>query len=237
MKNSFKPKKLVKYFTDGSLPFGTYLNAAGVGVAALSDGHGELLEEDRQRAQLAREDEVEEGPQLLEVVLQGRPGEDEAVCRGEGLGGERHLRVGVPNEGAVFDCFSSGYFCGQGWALRIHISLLLRYTNASPLSKVPKFSQIHVVPDLVALVEDDVVEVMAEELVPVRDDAAVAADEDAIGGCDGADEGGAGAAVRARLVQDDDAEERPPLVELLHPLVHHGRRADDEDGPETPATV
>ena len=76
----------------------TYLHAACVGVAALCDGHGELLQEDWQRAQLPRKDEVEEGPQLFEVVLQWRPGEDEAVCRGEGLDGQGDLRVRVPEE-------------------------------------------------------------------------------------------------------------------------------------------
>ena len=78
--------------------FKNYLHAAGVGVAPLSDGHGELLEEDGERAELAREDEVEERPEFLEVVLQWRPGEDEAMRRGEGLDGECHLRVWVPGK-------------------------------------------------------------------------------------------------------------------------------------------
>ena len=59
----------------------TRLQRARVGVAADRDGQRELGDEDGQSAELAGEDEVEEGPELGEAVLDGAAAEDEAVCR------------------------------------------------------------------------------------------------------------------------------------------------------------
>ena len=73
------------------------MDRAGVGVPGLGDGAAELLQEHGQRAQLARVDEVEEAPQLLQVVLQRRPGQDQPVRRGQLLHRQRHLGVRVPD--------------------------------------------------------------------------------------------------------------------------------------------
>ena len=56
-----------------------HLYRGGIAVAPHGDGHGELLHKDRQGAQLAGEDKVEQRPELLQVVLHGRPRQDEPV--------------------------------------------------------------------------------------------------------------------------------------------------------------
>ena len=53
----------------------------------------ELLHEDRQSAELAGVDEVEEAPELPQVVLQGRPGEDQPVRGVQLLHSPRHLHT------------------------------------------------------------------------------------------------------------------------------------------------
>ena len=74
---------------------GLHLEARGVGVGARGDGQPELLLEGGQRAELAREDEVEERPELGELVLDGRAREDEPVARVEALADLRDGGVGV----------------------------------------------------------------------------------------------------------------------------------------------
>ena len=72
-----------------------HLNSGGIAVAPHGDGHGELLHKDRQGAQLAGEDEVEQRPELLQVVLHGGPRQDEPVGGPELEEGEerRHRHV------------------------------------------------------------------------------------------------------------------------------------------------
>ena len=55
------------------------LDLGRVAVSALGDWAGELLDEGGQGPQLPRVDEVEETPELLEVVLERGARQDEAV--------------------------------------------------------------------------------------------------------------------------------------------------------------
>mmetsp|Transcript_122993 Transcript_122993/g.274752 ORF Transcript_122993/g.274752 Transcript_122993/m.274752 type:complete len:746 (-) Transcript_122993:197-2434(-) len=61
------------------------------------DRRGKLLEEHRQGAQAARTDEVEQRPELLQVVLDRRAREDDAVRCAEALGCDRDIGMGIPN--------------------------------------------------------------------------------------------------------------------------------------------
>jgi len=67
-----------------------------VGIAPHLDRDGELRGEDGQGAELAREHEVEEGPDLHQPVLDGSPRQDEPVRRRELLANQGELDVRVP---------------------------------------------------------------------------------------------------------------------------------------------
>mmetsp|Transcript_20486 Transcript_20486/g.64524 ORF Transcript_20486/g.64524 Transcript_20486/m.64524 type:complete len:243 (-) Transcript_20486:1056-1784(-) len=62
---------------------------------ALLDRPSKLLEENWQRAEASGTDKVEERPELLQVVLDGRAGEDDAVGCAEALRSQRDVRVRV----------------------------------------------------------------------------------------------------------------------------------------------
>ena len=55
------------------------LDAGGVAVAAHRHRHRELRHEDGERAELPREDEVEDRPELLDSVLQRGPRQHQSV--------------------------------------------------------------------------------------------------------------------------------------------------------------
>eukprot|EP00966_Prymnesium_polylepis_P210782 4880974-Prymnesium_polylepis.1 len=74
---------------------GLHLEVGRVGIGTGGDGYRKLLLEGGQCAQLAREDKVEERPELRQPVLDGRAREDDAVGRVEALADEGHLRVRV----------------------------------------------------------------------------------------------------------------------------------------------
>lgn len=74
---------------------GLHLNVVGIGVAALNDWDREVLHECGQSAEFAREYEVEEGPELFQIVLNRRARQDDAVRRAEALGNDCDLRVRV----------------------------------------------------------------------------------------------------------------------------------------------
>jgi hypothetical protein len=65
---------LIKY-PDLSL----YLNLSSIGVTSLHDGDGEMSHEVRQGAQLAWKHKVKQGPQLLQIVLDGRTWQYQSV--------------------------------------------------------------------------------------------------------------------------------------------------------------
>lgn len=79
------------------------LQRRGVGVAADGDGEGELRLEDGQHAELPREDEVEERPELRQLVLDGGAGHDYPVHGLELLADQGDLRVGVSDPVALVE--------------------------------------------------------------------------------------------------------------------------------------
>lgn len=89
------------------------------------------------------------------------------------------------------------------------------------------------VTNLVALVEDDVVPFLFEQVPFVFEDGFVVRDDDAVVAAGRADEFGfVGRGVGAGVVQQDDSERRPPVVEVFDPLVDHRYGADDQDRAE-----
>lgn len=68
---------------DGALVGRRDRDRGRAGVGALLDRQPELRLEDWQRAELAGEDKVKQGPELREAVLDGRPGQDDAVGRAD----------------------------------------------------------------------------------------------------------------------------------------------------------
>lgn len=62
-----------------------HLHWRGIRITSHSDGHWELLHEDRKRPQFPWEHKVKEGPKFLKVILHGWARENEPV-RGPKLG-------------------------------------------------------------------------------------------------------------------------------------------------------
>eukprot|EP00053_Salpingoeca_punica_P017761 m.171721 g.171721 ORF g.171721 m.171721 type:complete len:340 (+) comp17281_c0_seq5:1797-2816(+) len=87
------------------------------------------------------------------------------------------------------------------------------------------------VSDLVALVQNGVVPAVADKLVALGAEEGVGGEEDVAWPAAGSQgDGRVVALVGARGVVHDDAEGRPPAVELGHPLVDDSGRAHDEHG-------
>ena len=70
-----------------------HLHLRGVGIATKLDGERELGGEHRQRAQLAREDVVKQGPELCQLVLNGAASHDDPVHSLQLLGHQRDLQT------------------------------------------------------------------------------------------------------------------------------------------------
>ena len=82
------------------------LHGARVREASDFDGVGELDFKSRERAEPAGVHEVEEAPELTEVVLDWSAREEEAVDGPQALAHEGHLGVGVTNlRRFIFRCF------------------------------------------------------------------------------------------------------------------------------------
>ena len=60
-----------------------HFDRTGVGVATARDRNGEVFHEGGQSAEFAREDEVEQRPQLAQIVLHRRTGENQSVSGAE----------------------------------------------------------------------------------------------------------------------------------------------------------
>lgn len=74
---------------------GLHLNVACVREAALHDWHREILHECLHGAELAREDEIEERPELFEIVLYGTAGENDAMRCAKAFGDDGDFSVGI----------------------------------------------------------------------------------------------------------------------------------------------
>ena len=74
-----------------------HLHLRGVGIAAELDGQRKLGGEHRQRAQLAREYIVKQGPELCELVLDGAATHDDPVHSLQLLGHQRDLQTQPPS--------------------------------------------------------------------------------------------------------------------------------------------
>lgn len=74
-----------------------HLDLRSIGVAANLDGQGKLGGEHRQRAKLAGEDIVKQGPQLSQPVLDGGATHDDSVHCLKLLGCESDFRIWIPD--------------------------------------------------------------------------------------------------------------------------------------------
>ena len=81
----------------GTAERNTHLTARGVRIPPDADRRHKLGIENRQRAKTPGEDKVEQRPELTEIVLHGRAGEDDAVDGAEALAEKGDVRVWVAN--------------------------------------------------------------------------------------------------------------------------------------------
>ena len=81
----------------GTLVRSCYLRARRIGVSAQRDGDRKVLHEDGQCSQSTGKDEIEQGPQFLQVVLQRRSRENDSVRGWKFFDCERNLSVRVPD--------------------------------------------------------------------------------------------------------------------------------------------